>query len=82
LRGFCVSSAELNRLICSKESLSPPWKLWFPGVIKQKLTSFSWKKCARCCRFWHCSFSFERYLCFFNTAESAYFDQTESISVL
>jgi hypothetical protein len=35
-KDICVSSSHLNRPLMNKVSLSPPWKLWFPGSIHSK----------------------------------------------
>jgi hypothetical protein len=39
-------------------------------VFLSKINSiFTGKQCARCCTFYYRSFSLERYVCFFNSAE-------------
>jgi hypothetical protein len=52
LRDSCVSSTQLNRPICRKQSLSPPWNTQVAGSIPLKTNSIlSGKQCATLCSF-------------------------------
>jgi hypothetical protein len=58
-----VCSTELNGPIWSKESLFPPWNIYFVwGIPFKTNTILTGKQCARC---W---FSLERCMCFFTLA--------------
>jgi hypothetical protein len=65
-----VTSMQLNRPLWNKESLSPLENPKWQEILLSKSNSIlRSKQCARCYFFYHRWFSFERYMCFFNSAE-------------
>jgi hypothetical protein len=75
-RDTYVSSMQLNRLIFKKESLCQHWKpYWQEEFLSKIYLIVIGKQCNRCSCFLHRWFSFERYMCFFNLAGEACFEQ-------
>jgi hypothetical protein len=77
----CIPLTQLNRLTWEKRSHSPNLKSNVEGSILSKTNSIlTGKQGVRCSTFYQTCFSFYRYICFLNTAELEYSEQSENSS--
>jgi hypothetical protein len=78
LTNTCVSSSQLTRLTWKKHSLSQLWKTKLQEILPPKTDSvLTGKHSCKCSSFEHKWLSFERYMCLFNSASPAYFEERE-----